>query len=242
MRIGVVEDDPRSMQFVLDHIRRYESELAENGGETEQFDIRTFSDGRDIIAGYVPDYDIIFLDVEMKHVDGFAAARRIREVDPEVVLVFITNMAQFAIKGYEVDALSYLLKPVPYFAFSQELTRSIQRVRQRATSSIMINAEGELLRVEVAGILYVESIKHRMIVHTLNRHYSYVGTLKEMETKLAGKNFFRSNNCYLVNLRHVTGVKQNSCLLVGDRELQISRPRKKGFLDALTDYVGGQPA
>ena len=176
----------------------------------------------------------------MEHVDGFTAAKRIREVDPEVVLVFITNMAQFAIRGYEVDALSYLLKPVPYFAFSQELNRSIERVRKRASDSIMITVDGELMRAELSGIVYFESVKHRLVAHTLTRQHSFVGTLKEMEATLAGKNFFRSNSGYLVNLRHVTGVKASSCLLVGGRELQISRPRKKAFLDALTDYVGGR--
>ena len=236
IRIGVVEDEPRSRQHVLDHLRRYESE------QGESFEIRTYSDGRDISAGYIPDFDIIFLDVEMEHVDGFTAAKRIREVDPEVVLVFITNMAQFAIRGYEVDALSYLLKPVPYFAFSQELNRSIERVHKRAGDSLMLTVDSELLRVDLSGILYFESIKHRMVAHALTRQYHFVGTMKEMEESLRGKGFFRSNNGYLVNLRHVTGVKQNSCLLAGDKELQISRPRKKAFLDALTDYVGGRAA
>jgi len=236
IRIGVVEDEPRSMLHLLDHLRRYE---AEHG---QSFEIRTFTDGREITAAYVPDFDIIFLDVEMEHVDGFTAAKRIREVDPEVVLVFITNMAQYAIRGYEVDALSYLLKPVPYFAFSQELNRSIERVGKRASDSIMLSVDGELLRADLSGILYFESIKHRMVAHALTRQYNFVGTMKEMEATLRGKNFFRSNNGYLVNLRHVTGVKANSCLLAGGRELQISRPRKKAFLDALTDYVGGRAA
>ncbi|TFC93170.1 response regulator transcription factor [Cryobacterium sp. TMT4-31] len=236
IRIGVVEDEPRSRQHVLDHLRRYE---AEHG---QSFEIRTFADGRDISAGYIPDFDIIFLDVEMEHIDGFTAAKHIREVDPEVVLVFITNMAQHAIRGYEVDALSYLLKPVPYFAFSQELNRSIERVRKRASDSIMLTVDGELLRVDLSGILYFESVKHRMVAHALTRQYHFVGTMKAMEATLNGKGFFRSNNGYLVNLRHVTGVKQSSCVLVGGKELQISRPRKKAFLDALTDYVGGRAA
>jgi len=236
IRIGIVEDEPRSTQLLLDHLHRYE---AEHG---QVFDIRTFADGRGIASPYLPEFDIVFLDVEMEHLDGFSTAQRIREVDTEVVLVFITNMAQFAIRGYEVDALSYLLKPVPYFAFSQELHRCLERVQKRERSTIMLSLGTELARVDVTGIVYLESIKHRLVVHTLDQQYSFVGTLKEMESTLAGKNFFRSNNCYLVNLRHVTGVKQSSCLLVGDRELQISRPRKKAFLDALTDYVGGRAA
>lgn len=236
IRIGIVDDDPLSRQFLLDHVHRFEQEHG------QAFDVRTFDDGRAIAAPYVADFDIVFLDVEMEHLDGFATARRIREVDPEVVLVFITNMAQFAIRGYEVDALSYLLKPVPYFAFSQELSRSLQRARRRGKRSIMLQSAGELVKVDIDDIVYLESIKHRILVHTLDRQITITGTLKDMEHTLDDQRFFRSNSGYLVNLRHVVGVQQSTCILVGGHELLISRPRKKAFLQALTDFVGGRAA
>lgn len=237
IRVGVVEDDAVGTQRVLDHLRRYQDEH----GVT--FEVRTFRDGRDIVRGYRPDFDVIFLDIQMEHLNGLEAARRIRTVDADVALIFVTNMAQYAIKGYEVDALSYLVKPVPYFAFSQQLKRSIDRARRVDTDSIVLAASGgSLARVPLTDIVYIESIRHRIVVHTIDRVYAFTGTLKAFETDLSGKGFFRSNNCYLVNLRHVTAVNQSSCVLLGDVELAVSRPRRRAFLDALTDRVGGRLA
>lgn len=236
IRIGIVEDDPASAALLVDYLRRYESEHG------EQFAVRRFADGAEVVAAYRPDFDILLLDVEMPGLDGFSAAEQIRQVDPEVVLIFITNMTQYAIKGYEVDALSYVLKPVPYFAFSQEIKRSVARLRRRSADYLLLTVEGGLVRVATDDIVFLESAKHRTTVHTVDGRYSVVGPLKGFEEQLAGKTFFRSNSGYLVNLRHVLGVSGSSALLVGGHDLLISRSRKKAFLAALTDYLGARTA
>lgn len=87
---------------------------------------------------YSPVYDILLLDIEMKEMDGMEAARRIRERDDKVVIIFITAAPQYAISGYEVRALSYLLKPLPWFAFSQELKKSIDMVRRNDDDSMLM--------------------------------------------------------------------------------------------------------
>ena len=94
IRIGVVEDDPASCQLVLDYLNRYQQE---NG---EQFTVSVFDDGARIVEKYTPVYDILLLDIEMSEMDGMAAARRIRERDDKVVIVFITAAPQYAISGY----------------------------------------------------------------------------------------------------------------------------------------------
>lgn len=232
--IGVVDDDPHSRATVVAHLRRYEEE---HGVE---FSVRTFSDGAQLTRGYRADFDVLFLDVEMARMDGFETAHAVRALDDRVVIVFITRMAQMAIKGYEVDALSYLVKPVPYFAFSQELARSLQRVRRTQSEGVMLPVAGGTARVDVADIVYVESIKHRIVVHAIGRKYAFTGTLKAIEEQLAGQGFFRSNNCYLVNLRHVHAVRQSTSVMLGGDELQISRARKRAFLDAMADHLGGR--
>lgn len=234
IRIGIVEDDAASAALLVDYLKRYERE------HDEQFTVRHFTDGAEVVAGYRPDFDILLLDVEMPGLDGFSAAKQIRQVDPEVVLVFITNMTQYAIKGYEVDALSYVLKPVPYFAFSQEIKRSVARLRRRSADYLLLTVDGGLARVVMNDIVFLESAKHRTVVHTVDGKHSVVGPLKAFEEQLAGRTFFRCNSGYLVNLRHVLGVQGSSALLVGGHDLLISRSRKKAFLAALTDHLGAQ--
>ena len=233
IRIGVVEDDPASCQLVLDYLNRYQQE------NDEQFTVSVFDDGARIVEKYTPVYDILLLDIEMSEMDGMAAARRIRERDDKVVIVFITAAPQYAISGYEVRALSYLLKPLPWFAFSQELKKSIDMVRRNGDDSMLIETSNGQMRLNLADILYLESIRHTIVIHTLEGKLSINGTLKDMEAKLADHHFFRSNSCYLVNLKHVTGVADQDCVMSNGEQLRVSRPRKKAFLAALTDYMGG---
>lgn len=124
--IGIVDDDERSRDLVLHHLRRFQDE------HDQRFTVRVFGDGADLVRDYPPDLDVLFLDVEMPGMGGFEAAHAVRELDDRVVIVFVTRMAQLAIRGYEVGALSYLVKPLGYAAFEQQLTRCLRQVRRSA--------------------------------------------------------------------------------------------------------------
>lgn len=232
--IRVVDDDTRAAQQLVGHIQRYQ---AENG---ETFAVDVLMDGAQLVEQYRPDVDILFLDVDMPGLDGFAAAQQIRQLDSDVVIVFVTALGQYAIRGYEVGALSYLVKPVPYFAFSQQLMRSVAAVRRRPVDDFLVlPTRGGIARVPTSDILYAESSRRHTIVHTADASYQVPITLKQLEDDLAGRPFYRSNNCYVVNLRYVAGVQEADCLLEDGRRLAISRSRRRGFLSALTDYFTG---
>ncbi len=233
IRIAIVEDDKQVQQQLVDYIRRYERQFG------RMFDLVLFDDGDEIVSNYRPVYDIILLDVQMSRMDGMAAAEAIRRVDQDVILIFITNMAQFAIRGYAVDALDYVLKPVPYFAFSQQLQKAVKRLKRMQRAFLAVPVEGGMRRVSVDSIYYLESEGHSVHFYTESGDFPSPGTLKSFETQLSGKSFARCNSGYLVNLAQVTGVQQN-VVQVGPYELQISRPKKKSFLEALPDYIGGE--
>ena len=232
IRIAIVEDDAEVREQLVEYIRRYERQFG------RMFELTTYADGDEIISDYRAVYDIILLDVQMARMDGMTAAEAIRKVDPDVILIFITNMAQFAIRGYAVDALDYVLKPVPYFAFSQQLQKAVGRLRKRQQTFLTVPAEGGFRRVAVDTIYYLESDGHNVRLYAEDGMLLCAGSLKSFEEKLAGKPFARCNSGYLVNLAQVSAVQQNT-VQVGPYELQISRPRKKSFLEALTDYIGG---
>ena len=196
---------------------------------------------QNLLEDYRPVYDIIFLDVEMLHLDGMETARRIRELDSDVLLIFITNMAQYAIKGYAVGALDYVLKPVPYFAFSQQLQKAVNQLAKRTRHYLAVPVDGGMRRLDAATIYYIESEGHRVHFYTEDGDFSAPGALKALEEKLAGRLFARCNSGYLVNLAQVSGVQQNT-VQVGPHELQISRPKRRAFLAALADYIGGEGA
>ena len=126
-RIAVVDDQPDMRQQLCSMIDQYSRE------NNCMLEVTTFSDGAQVITNYCKGFDI-----EMPELGGMDAAERIRTVDPDVVLVFVTNMAQYAIRGYEVDALDFVLKPVNYYQFSTKLARALQRVQRRKGGQIAL--------------------------------------------------------------------------------------------------------
>lgn len=235
IRVAIVEDEPSVRQQLEEYVMRYSRQYG------TPFEVKTFADGMDILDDYRPVFDLILLDVEMKHLDGMETAQRIRALDSEVVLLFITNMAQYAIKGYSVGALDYVLKPVPYFAFSQQLQKVEAQLRHRQRHYLAVAVDGGLRRLDTAQLYYAESEGHRVHYYTEEGDFTAAGTLKTLEEKLPEQLFVRCNSGYLVNLAQVRGVQQNT-VQVGPYELQISRPKRKAFLTALTDYIGGDGA
>ena len=234
-RIAIVEDEAAVREQLAGYVQRYTRQYG------TQFEVTMFTDGVEILEDYRPAYDIIFLDVEMLHLDGMETARRIRELDSDVLLIFITNMAQYAIKGYAVGALDYVLKPVPYFAFSQQLQKAVNQLAKRTRHYLAVSVDGGMRRLDAATIYYIESEGHRVHFYTEDGDFSAPGALKALEEKLTGRLFARCNSGYLVNLAQVSGVQQNT-VQVGPHELQISRPKRRVFLAALADYIGGEGA
>lgn len=232
IRIAIVEDEQQYADQLTEYLHQFEQETG------QVFDITTYTDGDGIVSKYKAQFDIILMDVEMRFMDGMSAAEEIRKVDSEVVIIFITNMAQYAIRGYAVDALDYVLKPVSYFAFSQRLTRALGRMKKRETKTISLNTKDGIMRLDLANVYYIESQGHTMIVHTASGNHEFSGTMKEFEDSLSDQNFFRGNKGYLINLAHVDSVKDN-CAVVRGEELVLSRARKKDFMEALTAYWGG---
>lgn len=231
IRIAIVEDE----DYYVDQLTGYLAEYQKSEGE--DFTVTVYRDGDAITAEYKAQFDIILMDIQMKFVDGMTAAEEIRRMDAEVVIIFITNMTQYAIRGYEVDALDYVLKPVSYFAFCEKLKRAVSRIKRRNNSYITLTVKGGIIRVNVADIYYVESAGHNLVYHTGNTDHLSSGTMKSAEEQLTGYGFSRANKCYLINLAHVDGI-QDKCALVKGEMLQISRPRMNAFMQELTKYWG----
>lgn len=230
IRIALVEDDRSYREELMRFLARYERESG------ERFNITTFSDGDEIVENYSCDYDIILMDIVMKYMNGMDAAERIREQDSEVVIIFITNTPQYAMKGYLVDALDYVLKPVTYFSFSQRIDRALTRMKKRTKKYLSISCKGGIQKLDVSKITYVEVRDHDLLFHTAEQEYLSKGSLTDVEQTLEQDHFFRCNKCYLVNLEYVEGVQNNDILVAGDL-VQVSRARRKALLDALNDYI-----
>lgn len=236
--IAIVEDEEKYAELLQAYLNRYGEE------NSLSFKIRRFSNAVSLLENYSADYDLIFMDIKMPYMNGMDAAHALREIDSTVLLIFVTNMTQYAVNGYEVDALDYIVKPINYYDFALKLSRALGRIHTSDDTEIILpqsSGGGGLIKIKASSIRYVETDGHRVVYHTGrggDETYSQSSSLKEAESKLSGCGFARCNSCYLVNLKYVKGVKGHTANVDGV-ELQISQPRRKDFVKKLMDYAGG---
>jgi len=232
LRIAVAEDEAAVNETIVSYAQLFGQERGIS------LTVDSFQDGEDLLSNYKPEYDIIFMDIEMPRLNGMDAAVRIREIDSEVVLVFVTQMAQYAINGYEVGALDFILKPLSYFTFSLKMERAVRRANKRSWGQVLLTLPEGAVQLDTRDIYYVEIQNRRLNYHTKSGEYILRGTLQSAEETLTKYHFVRCNYWYLVNLQHVSKVRRNTVTVAG-HELDISRRNKSAFMNALTEFAGG---
>lgn len=233
MKIAIVEDEESAAKSLEDILHRF---FQENGLTLE---LSVYLDERNLLDSFRPNlYDVIFMDIEMPHINGLSLAAQLRKQDSDFILVFVTNLAQMAIKGYEVNAFDFIVKPIDYSSFSMKMKRVLRALHTRDSKDLVLTVPTGIIRLASEEIEYVEVRGHKLTYHTAEESITVRGSMVELEKTLSGKGFSRCNNCYLVNLAHVVKVLGNE-VYVGNVPLLISRPRRKVFLQSLTDYLGG---
>ena len=230
-QVAVVEDELSEVERMKDYFLRFGQQ------QGAEFLLEFFSSGEDFLVNYKPIYDIVLMDICLPNINGMDTAFRMRKIDQAVTLIFMTNMAQYAVKGYEVNAFDYILKPVSYAGFSLKLQRTLNQLSFKQEEELLITHDDICHRIASSQIKYVEISGHDMVIHTTKEDISAYGNLKRLEAKLNPKRFVRCNSCYLVNLSFVRSV-QGQSVLIGDASLQISLPRRKQFIQALNSYLG----
>lgn len=232
VHVAVVEDEAVNRDQLGEYIQRY----GEETGET--FSVQFFPDGEALLADYDGRFDLILMDIEMPGADGMQIAHRLRQTDEQVVLVFITNMAQYAIQGYAVQALDYILKPLSYLSFKMRFARALGRIDRQKAARILLDCHGRRIGLPVRSIRYVEVQQKQLCYHTEQGEYTLRGTLKSAEDALADFPFAKGNYWYIVNLAQVTEIGPKS-VFVGGTELPVSRGCRRELLAAFNRYIGG---
>lgn len=231
VHVAVVEDEAKDRELLTGYLQQFAKD------QQLEIKITAFSDGIGIISPYRGGYDIIFLDIQMGYVDGLTAAQKIREKDENVILIFITNLAQYAIKGYSVGATNFLLKPVTYFAFSEELKNALVKLGKKQKTTVLLHSDEETIRINIADILFAETVGRSLVLHTHQGEYRLNDTLANLEVKFADPRFFRCHRGYLVNLYCVERVRNND-ILIHQTVIPLSRYKRQEFEDALIKVMG----
>lgn len=233
LNVAIVEDDRSEAEHIQKHLQHYSEQTG------KAFHAEWYKDAEEFLNFYKTKYDVVFMDIELPGINGMDAARRLRAMDSVVIIIFITNMKQFACDGYAVDALDFIIKPAMYTRFSAVMDRVFKKLpASDKDDEITIRMADGMKRLAKSSVLYVEIQDHRAVFHTEESSYSIWSTMKKVKEQFPENRFALCNSGYLVNLRYVEAIEGDT-VIVRSRPLKISRPKRKSFFDALAAYLGG---
>lgn len=234
----VLEDHENDRNRLISFIARYAQE------HSVKIETVSFGNGLELIRNYSADFDLLFVDIELPGLDGMKVSEKIRDMDPLIPIIITTNMAQYAIKGYEVDALGFIVKPLPYTMFSYYFTKALIKCERNGKEKknktiILHSASGSMRNVFISDIMYILKDKNYIVYH-LSDHSQIKerGTMKDILPRFENTSIRQCSSGCMVNLRHVRQ-KVGNDVFVDDVCLTISLPFRKTFTKDLMDYVRG---
>lgn len=230
LRIAVVEDNDGDYETLRGGLTRY----AEEHGK--QADVRRFSSALKFLDAYRSDFDVVFMDIELPDINGMDAAERLRCLDGCVALVFVTNLAQFAVRGYGVAAADFIVKPVNYYKLASLMSKLEFKIRLAREDVITLRTKGAVERVSLSDILYIEIDKHRMTFHTSTKDIVISDTLDNFSAKLPQDRFLRCYQSFIVNLKYVSSFGGDELTLSDGTVVPVSRARRKEVMRRVNEY------
>lgn len=232
-KIAIVEDEEKSLNNLVQCLKMYEEY------KNLQFMISVYRDCNSYLSEGRKQFDIVFMDIDLPGMTGMECARRLRETDNVVTLIFVTQLAQYAIEGYSVSALDYIVKPVTFKDIVAKLDRALEHIDLKKDKYIEIQGK-EFYRINLNEIIYIDITGHKLTLHLFSgQEVEGWGTLKKLAEELAPYGFVCCNSYCLVNLKYITSLKSTAIKMVGDIELTITRRRKEQFLAAFAEFSGG---
>lgn len=234
LKIVILEDEKPQLDRLTGFLDRYRTEHPEFVYTLEAYDR-----GILLLDAYRRDADLILLDIRVPDMLGMDVARHIRKADENVMIVFVTNLTQYAVDGYSVGAFDYILKPVQYPSFSAKLERALRVLSHREAEFMLdLRTKEGGRRVPADSVIYIEVSAHDLLFHTGSGTIKQWGTLSRYEELLRQAHFARPSTSFLVNLKYVRGVKKDEVMMDGG-PIPLSRSKRKEFLAALAQYKGG---
>lgn len=231
LHIGVCEDDLIHISILTNHIEKVVK------SKEMHFEIYEFKSGEDLLKNYPNHLDILFLDIQMEVLTGMDTARKLREFDKSVEILFTTSVSEYVYEGYEVRAYRYLLKPLKYEVIEKHLNECISNILDKAKNYLIINNKNNLTKIMLEDVLYMETEGREIIIHKENESYRFKMSMRKLEKLLQGKKFFRCHNSFIVNLDKIESIDKN-IVYINKVQIPVSKHRIQSLKKELTNLLG----
>ena len=228
MKIAVCDDDKAAREHIVALIKE----------QIQDAEIMTFATGEEMLK-VQSNFDISFLDVEMRKISGMDVAEHIRQEEQgkaKSIIIFVTGYEKYMNSAFDVSAFHYLLKPIDEEKFRSVFGRALDElyaVRERTKRFILVRNSGIQQKVYLKDIYYIESANKKIIIHTKMGVLDSYGKMNELE-QMTGNGFYRCHRCYLVNMEQIVSYNCNTIKVVnGDKLI----PAQKKYNDFIRQYM-----
>lgn len=232
IKIGICEDEKEMQNLIESHLQN----LLKNS----EYKIEKYISGEELLQANFKDIDILLLDIQMGKLNGMDTARRIREVDSKMEIIFITSLIDYVQEGYEVRAYRYLLKPIELEELKKHVLNCINEIEKNKNHYILIKNKSNTYKIYSNEITYIEVQKKDMLIHTINKDFDVRYSLEKVEKDLNLDKFVRCHKSFLVNLTYVENIKSNIAILENGEEVPISRYRYKEVKEKFLRFIGDE--
>ena len=222
LTIAICDDEKKICDYIESRTTEF---LAKNDLEAE---VSVFYDGSELLKkceSNTQNFDIIFLDIKMKTLNGVECAKLLRDIGVNSLIVFITSSAEYVFSGYEVKAFRYILKTDLVNAFSRVFSECLLELKKLDTSFFTVKTSSSVKNIPLSDILYFESNKRLLNIHTKNEVVSFYEKLDNVENELKEKDFIRIHQSFLVNAQKIKSVSKDAVLLSNDFSLPVSKSK-----------------
>lgn len=218
MHIAIVEDDAATRATTTALLTAYQTE------HNQELTWTTF-DSAEALLFALPDtaFDLLLLDIRLTGRDGMTLAKSIRARDANIAIAFLSNYEQYVFDGYDVDALAYIMKPLTAPKLAGLLSKAESRMQPEA---LMLSIHGNMQRVYLYDIRYVEASGHYLTVHTQTDDLTFKDTLDHLQEQLTGASFVRIHRAFIANLNFVSSLENSDLLLSDGTSIPVARGKR----------------
>lgn len=235
MKCVIIDDEPLAVELLEDFVKKVDTlEL-----------ISTFNNAIDAVSFINQNnVDLIFLDIQMPHFSGIDF---LNTIEKKPLVIFTTAYSDYAVEGFNLGAVDYLVKPIPFHRFLKAVVRAQQVLQPAATPALtestntpeieqdfmFVRAEYENVKLNFADILFIEGLKDYVKIYTTDNKFTLtLISLIKLENLLSNKGFARIHRSYIINIKHVKSIQKNK-VLISDKRIPISESYKNTFFEKI---------